>query len=224
MEHKKHALIAMSGGVDSSVAACLIAQQGMRCSGGMMRLFEKAPLHDDTADARAVADKLGMDFYVFDARQRFCEQVMDPFVRSYECGDTPNPCIECNRHLKFGHLLQEALKLGCDYIVTGHYARVIPKEGRFLLYKAADTAKDQSYFLYSLDQFQLSHTLFPLGELTKAQVRAIADAHGFCNAGRAWRTGGGEARKSGYLLRTGRRLYGVSPTSHREVLSLRRFS
>lgn len=192
MDQCKRALIAMSGGVDSSVAAYLTLQQGLQCIGGTMRLFTNEILNtgqdstccslDDTEDARSVAHRLGMRFYAFNSADTFREKVMDHFVHCYEQGLTPNPCIDCNRHLKFDHLLQKALTLGCDYVVTGHYARIQQKDGRFLLYKALDSSKDQTYFLYTLTQHQLAHTLFPLGEVTKAQVREIAEAQGFINA------------------------------------------
>ena len=183
MDRSPTALIAMSGGVDSSVAAWLTQQQGLHCIGGTLRLFAKEG-SDDVEDARNVATRLGMPFHVFEASTRFREAVMDKFVRCYECGLTPNPCIDCNRHIKFGHLLQEALSLGCDYIVTGHYARVHQDEqtGRYLLQKAADAAKDQTYFLACLTQEQLRHIRFPLGERTKAEVRHIAEEQGFLNA------------------------------------------
>ncbi len=175
----KKALIAMSGGVDSSVAAFLTRQAGFLCVGAMMHLHEIL----DTRDAQAVADWLGLPFHVLDMTARFREAVMADFIRAYEEGFTPNPCIVCNRELKFGSLLDAALNLGCDTIVTGHYARILRSEnGRSLLYKAADLPKDQSYFLYSLSQHQLSHSFFPLGELTKEQVRQIAREQGFLNA------------------------------------------
>ena len=186
MENQR-ALIAMSGGVDSSVAAYLTLQKGLQCIGGTMRLFDKeqdCTFSSDAKDAKEVADRLGFPFYLFDFREDFRQQVMDDFVRCYESGLTPNPCIVCNRRLKFDRLLRQAQELGCDYIVTGHYAQIRQDErsGRFLLYKAVDTAKDQSYFLYSLTQEQLSHTLFPLGSLTKEQARAIALEQGLINA------------------------------------------
>ena len=177
MQHN-HALIAMSGGVDSSVAAYLTLRQGLQCTGGTMRLLGA---ETDTRDARDVAQRLGIPFQLFDFRQLFRDQVIDRFVQAYESGLTPNPCVVCNRFLKFDALLQQAMSLGCDCIVTGHYAR-IRQEGRYHLYKAADSAKDQSYFLYSLTQDQLAHTRFPLGELTKDQVRKIAEEQGFLNA------------------------------------------
>ena len=193
MENKR-ALIAMSGGVDSSVAAWLMVQAGYSCIGATMRLFDNAILPEgqestccsleDVEDARSVAYRLGFPYYVFNFTGDFREKVMDKFVHCYECGATPNPCIDCNRYLKFEHLLRRALELGCDCIVTGHYARIRrdPETGRYLLCKAVHTAKDQSYFLYSLTQEQLAHTQFPLGALTKDAVREIAAEMGFVNA------------------------------------------
>lgn len=186
------ALIAMSGGVDSSVAAWLMKDAGFECMGATMRLYNNQKFNDqessccsldDVEDARSVAFRLGMPYYVFNFTEDFEKQVMDKFVACYECGLTPNPCIDCNRYLKFDLLLRRAITLGCDYIVTGHYAQIRQEEnGRFSMYKAADAAKDQTYFLYSLTQEQLAHTQFPLGGLTKAQVRQIAEAQGFINA------------------------------------------
>lgn len=188
------ALIAMSGGVDSSVAAYLTAQSGCRCIGATMRLFDNELLGmdqestccslDDVEDARSVAYRLNMPFYVFNFSGDFREKVIDKFVRCYECGATPNPCIDCNRYLKFEHLLHRAKELGCDCVVTGHYARIEqdPNTGRYLLYKAVHTDKDQSYVLYSLTQEQLSHTRFPLGSMEKADVRQIAQEQNFLNA------------------------------------------
>ena len=186
MEEKK-ALIGMSGGVDSSVAAFLTLRSGYSCIGGTMRLFDREDAcggSDDAADARAVAHRLGIAHYVFCFQKDFEEKVMRNFVTCYEQGLTPNPCIQCNRHLKFDRLLLKARELGCDYVVSGHYARIRRDDetGRYLLCRAADRAKDQTYFLASLNQEQLSHVLFPLGELTKAEVRAIAEEQGFLNA------------------------------------------
>ncbi len=173
------AMIAMSGGVDSSVAAFLTAQKPYSCLGGMLLLHGDG----DSQDARAVARRLGIPFYEFDCREDFKAMVMADLVASYEAGLTPNPCIRCNRYLKFEKLLEKAESLGCRYIVSGHYARIQKGEnGRYLLYKALDKSKDQSYVLYSLTQHQLSHLLLPLGELSKDQVRSIAEAQGFANA------------------------------------------
>ncbi len=178
----KTALIAMSGGVDSSVAAWLAIRQGYTCTGATVHLWENTANADS---ARSVAQKLGMSFTELDARSLFSRQVVEPFIRAYEAGLTPNPCILCNQYLKFGYLLDWALSQGISHVVTGHYAqlRQDPHTGRYLLYKAAHTQKDQSYFLAGLNQKQLSHTLFPLGELTKDQVRQIAREQNFQSAG-----------------------------------------
>ena len=184
----------MSGGVDSSVAAYLMVQAGYNCIGATMRLFDNSILPedlestccslDDVEDARSVAHKLGMPYYVFNFTGDFQEEVIEKFIRCYECGATPNPCIDCNRYLKFEHLLHRGKELGCDYVVTGHYAKIVedPDTGRYLLYKAADQSKDQSYFLYSLTQEQLACVKLPLGEMTKEQARAVAEEAGFINA------------------------------------------
>ena len=176
MDHRS-ALIGMSGGVDSSVAAWLMLQQGYRCQGATMRLFENT---ED--DALSVCQRLGIPFHVLDNRDFFRDTVIEDFVCCYEAGLTPNPCILCNRKIKFDLFLQQARELGCENIVTGHYARIRQENGRYLIYKAADTAKDQSYFLYALTQDQLAHARFPLGELTKTEVRRIAEEQGFINA------------------------------------------
>lgn len=185
----KKVLIGMSGGVDSSVAALLMQKAGYTCIGATMKLYEgerdsKCCSLDDVEDAKSVARRLGIPHYVFNFKDAFAENVMDKFVCSYESGQTPNPCIECNRYLKFGCMLHRAQELGCDYVVSGHYAQVEqdPDTGRFLLKKAADAAKDQTYFLYCLTQEQLSHILFPLGKLTKSEARKLAEEHGFLNA------------------------------------------
>ena len=175
------AMIGMSGGVDSSVAAWLTAQAGYDCIGATMLLHISDG--NDADDARNVADRMGIPFHIFDFSEAFCQIVKDGFVRSYEQGLTPNPCVTCNRHLKFDAFLRKAQELGCDKIVTGHYAQIGQDEaGRYLLQKAADLQKDQTYFLYSLTQEQLAHTLFPLGGLTKQAARQIAQEQGFINA------------------------------------------
>lgn len=178
----KKALIAMSGGVDSSVAVFLSLQSGYDCIGATMRLL--ANESGGAEDAAGVAQRLGIPFFVFDFTEEFRTLIMDSFVFSYEQGLTPNPCIVCNRLVKFDLLLRRAAELGCEQIVTGHYAKIRkdPTSDRYVLYRAEDRAKDQSYFLYSLSQEQLKHIFFPLGELTKAQVRDIAQQQGFLNA------------------------------------------
>ena len=193
-EKAKKALIAMSGGVDSSVAAYLVQRQGMRCIGVTMKLFVNEDIGlergntccslADTQDARSVAYHLGMPFYVFNFTGDFKTQVIDRFVDAYQKGLTPNPCIDCNRYMKFYKLFWRMKQLDIDYLATGHYARVEYDEAksRWLLKKAADDTKDQSYVLYTLTQEQLSHILFPLGGLRKTEVREIAAAQGFVNA------------------------------------------
>ncbi len=178
---KPTVLIGMSGGVDSSVAAWALLEQGFAVTGCTMLLHEGP---DGQQDARAVASRLGLPFVVLDRRETFRQEVLADFVRCYEAGLTPNPCIRCNQALKFGAMLDEAPALGCEKIATGHYARIRFEErsGRYLLYKARDENKDQTYFLAGLSQHQLSRTLFPLGELTKEQVRTIAENQGFGNA------------------------------------------
>lgn len=190
----RRALIAMSGGVDSSVAAFLMKEQGYDCIGATMKLFYNEDVGvsrdhsccslDDVEDARQVATRLGMPYYVFNFSERFREDVIDRFVYAYEHGMTPNPCIDCNRFLKFEKLFSRAKELDYDYVVTGHYARIEqdPKTGRYLLKKALDLTKDQSYVLYSLTQEQLAHVQFPLGEMEKSRARQIAGEQGFVNA------------------------------------------
>ena len=186
------ALIAMSGGVDSSVAALLMKKKGYDGVGCTMKLYdnEDAGIQrektccslDDIEDARSVARKLDFPYYVFNFKDGFREKVIDKFIHCYQCGLTPNPCIDCNRFMKFDKLYERAKILDCDVIVTGHYVRIEEKDGKYLLKKAVDDSKDQSYVLYQMTQEQLKHSCFPLGELRKSEVRAIAEENGFINA------------------------------------------
>lgn len=187
---EKTALIAMSGGVDSAVAAYLMKEKGYQCTGATMRLHDSSISQEksccsleDVEDARMVATRLGIPYYVFNFKDDFAKQVMDRFVGAYEQGATPNPCIDCNRYLKFDRMYRRAKELGLNYVVTGHYARIMQGEnGRWLLLKGPDPQKDQSYVLYAMTQDQLAHTQFPLGTLRKEEVRAIAEQQGFVNA------------------------------------------
>ncbi|MDR1127321.1 MAG: tRNA 2-thiouridine(34) synthase MnmA [Treponema sp.] len=190
---KKKSLIAMSGGVDSSVAAALMLQAGYECAGVTMKLFDSEDLTappsgccslSDVEDAKAVAFRLNMPHYVLNFADDFKKFVVHNFIETYETGGTPNPCIECNRYLKFERLLEKASRLDFNYIATGHYARIEQASGRFLLKKAVDAGKDQSYVLYTLTQEQLSRVVFPLGNLTKEQVRKLAVENAFMNAGK----------------------------------------
>ena len=211
---KGRVLVAMSGGVDSSVVAWLLQQQGYECVGATMRLATNEDDRpgertccsvDDVADAREVCWRLGIRHYVFDYTRLFERDVIEPFVATYEAGGTPNPCVACNRRLKFGALLDRALELGCDYLATGHYASVAHAgteqtdggrhvgdaaggaagghRGTYQLLRGIDAAKDQSYFLFGLTQARLAHVLFPLGGLHKAtQVRTLAEQAGLAIA------------------------------------------
>jgi tRNA-specific 2-thiouridylase len=185
-------LCGMSGGVDSSVTAYLLREQGYQVAGCTMRLFDNEDIGqgqessccslNDVEDAKQVCYKLGLPHYVFHFAKEFRRDVMCPFARAYLEGRTPNPCIDCNRHLKFGRLVIRAAEVEMRYVATGHYARITRQGDRWLLQKSVDRKKDQTYFLYHLTQQQMDHFLMPLGELTKEEVRGIAAEQGFSNA------------------------------------------
>lgn len=189
----KRILVAMSGGVDSSVAAYLIKKSDAHCVGVTLKLFSNDDIAldagktccslSDAEDARSVAVRLGMDHHVFNFSDGFRENVINRFVTAYENGGTPNPCIDCNRFIKWRQLLARADMMECSHIATGHYARVEKDEaGRYLLKRSADRSKDQTYVLWALTKDQLARTVFPLGDMTKEQVREIAQTQGFINA------------------------------------------
>lgn len=186
---RRRVVVAMSGGVDSSVAAALLAGAGHEVIGVMMRLWSEpaggAPAvanrcctPDQMADARRVADRLGIPFYVIDVRDHFRQSIVQFFLDEHAAGRTPNPCVECNRQIRFTYLLERALALGADALATGHYARVRRDSGGYRLLRGVDAGKDQSYVLHMLTQAHLAQVLFPVGEYTKPQVRELARAYG----------------------------------------------
>lgn len=190
---KEKVLVAMSGGVDSAVSALILQENGYDCVGATMKLTPPAATAfqstksccnpEELQQARAIADRLGIFHHVIDLSKDFCKHVVDYFVQTYLCGATPNPCVVCNQTMKFGKLLQVAADMGCDKLATGHYAQIEKNAGgRMLLKTARDPSKDQTYVLWTLTQEQLAHTVFPLGELLKSQVRELALSHGFENA------------------------------------------
>lgn len=186
-------VVAMSGGVDSSVAAALLVEQGYNCIGIMMRLWAEVSAGEGSTnkccslesvnDARRVADELGIPFYLINVEQPFKERVVDFFIYGYSAGLTPNPCLACNRHIRFDYLLNYARRLGADYLATGHYARLhhLP-DGTVHLLKGVDEAKDQSYVLSVLGQAELRDVLFPIGDYPKSEVRQMAAARGLPTA------------------------------------------
>lgn len=186
-------VVAMSGGVDSSVAAVLLKQQGYDVTGMMLRLWSEPGKEDSNrcctpdsmTQARRVAQKLDIPFYVIDAKQVFRETVVNYFLDGYARGETPNPCLLCNRQIRWEFLLNHALALGADFMATGHYVRKrVTGDGRFELLRAVDASKDQSYVLHVLTQEKLSRALFPVGDFPKSEIRAMAEAHGLSTAKR----------------------------------------
>jgi len=200
MNHRKRIAVGMSGGVDSSVTAALLKKEGYDVVGITMAIFDGAPLgkrtgrhacygpdeKEDIDLAGAICNRLGIPFYVIDLKKEYREHVIDYFRREYCAGRTPNPCIVCNRHIKFGFLLQKAMEAGInfDIFATGHYAQIVGAGEHHFLGKAIDRAKDQSYFLYALTPAQLARTIFPLGSMTKMEVRELARKMGLKNADR----------------------------------------
>jgi tRNA-specific 2-thiouridylase len=185
MSNRKRVVVAMSGGVDSAVAAGLLAREGYDVIGITMRLWTledpDAPVGkkrccsvEDTDDARRAADAIGIPHYVLNMEREFHDRVIDYFVAEYGRGRTPNPCLACNEHVKFRALLDRAVALDADYLATGHYARITHEDGRRRLLRAVDPAKDQSYVLYTLGQAELAKTLFPVGAYGKPQIRELA--------------------------------------------------
>ena len=182
----------MSGGVDSAVAALLIKEAGFDTVGMTMKLWSDSERVTDVysgistpdiEDAKKIADALGIPHHVLSLGDTFRECVIDNFIKEYKNGATPNPCVECNKRIKFGKMLDVAFDMGFDYIATGHYAQIEKtSSGRYVIKKAVDTSKDQSYVLWSLDQDTLAHTLLPLGQYKKSEIREMAAAHGFSNA------------------------------------------
>jgi len=182
---KRRVAVALSGGVDSAVAALLLKETGHEVMGVHMRLWDSFSFDDQAHRAEDICHMLNIPYHQVDLQKEFASCVVDYFCREYQQGRTPNPCVACNQHMKFGLLLGEALSLGADYLATGHYARVEHSVGGHRLLKAKDTRRDQSYFLYTLTQEKLGRVLFPLGEHAKDEVRQMAKRAGLPVAARS---------------------------------------
>ncbi len=183
---KKKVMVGMSGGVDSSACAAILLEQGYDVYGATMRLSADEDFDASAEeDAKKVCDQLGIKHYIFDFREEFKKSVVDYFVNEYINARTPNPCIACNKHLKFGLMLDKALEMGMDYIATGHYAKIENENGEYKLKMSNAQSKDQSYVLYNLNQFILSHTLMPLGDYTKTQIREKCEELGLLVANKS---------------------------------------
>lgn len=236
-------VVAMSGGVDSSVAAALVQEAGFEAVGVTLKLLPRLDTGfgccgspKDIADAQRVCERLGIPHYTVDLHELFEKKVVAPFVDSYRNAETPNPCIECNRHVKFHHFMAMAGAWGAERVATGHYARVERRESGWALLRARDLEKDQSYFLHTLGQAELAKTLFPVGELTKPQVRAKARALGLATADKAesfevcfvpkadyrsFVAGRGAAAAPGEIRDAGGRVVGTHKGLHRYTIGQR---
>jgi tRNA-specific 2-thiouridylase len=195
MKKPKKVLVAMSGGVDSSVSAALLKRKGYELVGVYMNFWSDPTVFEDQDlvkfpqnkccsieslnNARKIANELDIPFYVLNVKDRFKKQIVDYFIDTYRMCRTPNPCVECNRNIKFGFLLERMKQLNCDYVATGHFAQIKKKGSIFSLYMGKDKIKDQSYFLYTLNQEKLKHILFPVGSFTKEKVKKLARKYGF---------------------------------------------
>src|SRR5574344_693313 len=176
-EIKKKVAVALSGGVDSSVTCALLLEQGFDVVAITAKMTESQSFENVCKNAAKVADKLGIEHYILDLTEKFKKEVIDYFEKSYRNGITPNPCVVCNKKIKWGEIFNFAIeKLNCDCIATGHYAKIVQKAGKYLLYPACDEKKDQLYYLVGLTQKQLSKTIFPLSEYKKEQIREIAQS------------------------------------------------